>query len=859
MMGIRTFSTKTYADMAEELDHGPMVKDYIPPYFIPLKMGRAGTIQLLEDGSFGVVWQISVAATETMGDGEAIVSECMSKIIAAIPEGLSAQIIPLRTSSVAKFIDAYQNTAGKDEFAQIFATETANRWLNARKNGFFPEDPDVNFTPVDQDLVMTLRSTPFKWAGGLKFFESLAGSFSLKSIEKRLDAKLAKRITAFNRACRILERQISAVGLDYKRANSDELLSIIQKMFYPDRDRVSPAPRYRPGDVLGDTVGAMGGMALCDSGIKTGETHFRIVTMTTQPTAYYSGMMSELTRDFGDIIVIANIYMPNQMLATAALKAQSFIASRMATALNRVENEEANKSIDLAQARAYQGEKMVSVMFGVIVQGATAEDADDKADQICGFLRMRNMEANVETVIGSNVILYSYPLAQNKKSNYWLARHRRLLSTDLADLIPAGGAWEGVTKNLFDRDVNLKDGDMEAMPPVMYASRWGNPLFINPALAESNPHFLVVGGSGSGKSFFVHDYIKQIWRLSNVRATLISIKPDYKKLSNILGKYVEIDLDDPVSINPFGGKPTKTNQAFWTTALVQMITQGKNTNEIDKLDEELLASSALEASTANYHEDSATIIRETLLSDILTVLRTKGVRGETLASKMAAYEHGQFSKLVNRPRGITAEDRFTFFNLAKLSGMACQGFVVLSLFHYINDIMYDPQYVGQLKIVGIDEIWSLLKDDYSANFLDTSFRAYRSLGGQAFAVSQRLADFDSPVGRAILANTATKYILPQSENELGSLGSYIPMSGNDLGLVRSLRLKKRRYGEFYVSMEGLPATVGRVVPDAMSYALSTTDPTDTSIYNRLLIEQGGDNMGTLKRFVREYPFGIRAA
>lgn len=858
MIGTKIFNQTKYDDIENDLDPGPKVSDYIPPYFVPLNMGKAGTIYIMEDGSFGIVWKIGVPPVETMLNGDALVSGAVSKVLSALPSGFSAQIMPMRTSNIAKYIDAYLNTAGRDETAKLFAEETAKRWLDARRDGFFPENPDINFKPVDQDIIITLRTAPYKWAGGLSLIDSLIGAISLKHIEKKIDSKLADKIRAFNRTCRTIERQISAVGLSYLRANENELSAVIQKMFFPDRDRSARAPVYRQGDVLGDTIASMGPIGISDNGIQTGNTHFRMVTMTTQPSAYYSGMVSELTSEFGDVIVVANIHVPVQALAMASLKVQSFIGSRMQTAFNKVESQEAEASMVLAQERAYRGEKMLSVMYGVIIQGVSPDDADDMADRVCGFLRARNMEANVETIIGANTILHSYPLAQDKKINSWLARHRRLLSTDLADLIPLGGAWEGVTKNLFKKDEAIDDTAIESMPPVIYASRWGNPLFVNPALAESNPHFLVAGGSGSGKSFFVHDYIKQMWRLNNVRATLISIKPDYKKLANLLGKYVEIDLDNPVSINPFGGKPTKANQAFWTTALIQAITQGKNTQEVDKIDEELLSSSALQASQENYDEATDTIKRETLLKDILTVLRTKGQKGELLAQKMKAYESGQFSKLVDSPREIKDDDRFIFFNLAKLSGMQCQGFVVLSLFHFINDIMYDPKLIGVKKLLGIDEIWSLLKDEYSADFLDTSFRAYRSLGGQAFAISQRMSDYDSPVGRVILANTATKYVLPQSESEMEQLGKYIPMSKNDLALVRSLRLKKRYYGEFYVSMEGMPSTVGRVVPDPLSYALSSTDPTDTAIFDKLLLQENNDNMASLKRFVREYPYGIRA-
>jgi hypothetical protein len=60
-------------------------------------------------------------------------------------------------------------------------------------------------------------------------------------------------------------------------------------------------------------------------------------------------------------------------------------------------------------------------------------------------------------------------------------------------------------------------------------------------------------------------------------------------------------------------------------------------------------------------------------------------------------------------------------------------------------------------------------------------------------------------------------------------------------------------------MEGRPSTVGRVVPDPFKYAVATTDPQDTEIYNALLSECADDEMAAARRFATEYPYGIRRA
>jgi len=855
-MSTKIFPSLKIDKIEEQLDPGPRVSEYIPPYYVPLQF-RNGVIYLMTDGSLGVIWRVAVPNVESVDGGEEIAARHLGKIIAAFPNNASGQIYALRTAGIEGYINAYTNSSGGNEIAQNFAKQIAKRWLDARRVGFFPDDPDINFFPVRQDFLITMRSEPSTWIG-TKIIDALHNLGSTERALERVQQRFSKQIKEFERMARVVERQIAETGLGYLRLGSEDLLALLQEMYYPDRNmRVSP-PVFHEGDTLADVVSAMGGMEIDGSGIRTGNTYFRIVTMTTQPPGYESGMLSDLVHRFGDIIVVSSFTIPNQTVQRLMVKGSDFLAERSQTFFNKKEIEKKQEALAIAADRMYEGEKLLSCLFAVIVSGPTAAAADDKAELVASYLKAKDIESNVDTIIGGSLLFYTFPLGANKSVNAWLARHRKMMSDDVADIMPIGGAWEGITKNLqIGSSKKSQQDPLDRLPPILYPTRWGNPLFVNPAQAESNPHFLAIGGSGSGKSFFIHNYVAQMWRLDNIRASLISIKPDYRKLSDILGKYVEIDLEDPVSINPFVGKPTKTNQAFWTTVLIQMIEGGREgrQGEVDKIGEEMLAESAMIAAQRNQDQITGEMKRETLLADVLAELRTKGTTGNLLAEKMVAYEKGQFSRLMDRPRGISFDDRFVFFNLARLSGLACQGVVLLSLFHYINGTMYDEKYLGDIKLLGIDEIWNLLSDSYSAKFLETSFRAYRSLGGQAFAISQRLRDFDSPTGQAILANTATKFILPQAESEIAVLPNYVPLSQNDMNLVRSLHLKKRYYGEFFVSMEGMPSTIGRVVPDPLSYALSTTDPSDVAIYNQLRMEENGDSLAALDRFVKEYPYG----
>jgi len=89
------------------------------------------------------------------------------------------------------------------------------------------------------------------------------------------------------------------------------------------------------------------------------------------------------------------------------------------------------------------------------------------------------------------------------------------------------------------------------------------------------------------------------------------------------------------------------------------------------------------------------------------------------------------------------------------------------------------------------------------------------------------------------------------------IGRYVRLNERELELVRNLRLVKRRYSEFFVSIEGIHSAKGLLIPDPLRYAISTTDPADEAELDRLYAESG-DMLQAVQRFARETPYGIAA-
>jgi len=585
-----------------------------------------------------------------------------------------------------------------------------------------------------------------------------------------------------------------------------------------------------------------------------GERHHRVVSMLWPPRTVASGLLNDLACLHPDLNLCVSASSVSPAAALMQLKSRALLNSRSTHRFNATEMEARAEALHEVEQRIFaEGERIFELRLQVHIAERSAEGAERAAGLVCRTLEGMEIEAAVERDIGTALLLRGcLPFAVYAETERKLRRRRRLLSRDAADLHPAGGCWTGVVP-----DPRTTPGSRPA-PIVMYANPLGEPLFIDPTKAEKNPHALVIGQSGSGKSFFVHDYLLHLWRLPDVRLFLISIKPDYRKLALLLGRYVEITLDAEVSLNPFGGRPSLEHQARWFAALVLMLHDGKDDAPALAREEEVaLQNAALAAAQRNWDATAERPIRETVLEDICVELeRSCGPLGRRLALQLHPYRRGPYRRLFNAPRDVGTAERFVFFNLGNILRQPCAALASFCVFSLVDEVMTDVRLRGTPKGLIADEVWALVRNAHAAAILERSLKAYRSLGGFAVPIVQDPQDLDTPSGRVMLVNTATKVILPMDRAGQADLGRYVRLNERELEIVRNLRLVKRRYSEFFVSIDGMKSAKGLLIPDPLRYAIATTDPVDEEHIEHLYA-QTGDMFAAVHRFAREAPYGLR--
>ena len=812
------------------------------PYLMCGTIGDFGPVHLLQDGSIGYAVEFDVPVVDTRIDGEAWISGLIDQALRALPHEVQWQWFVLSSSYVEPQLQHYLSQPGHDLTGQACVEHFLRRWRDAQHAGFFPSERNINFFPRSQTILIALKSAP----GCL--------GHDVPPLRLASGRSLAQSTASFIDAARALLSGFTACGMAPVALGADRLANLVAQLLFPWR-------RFeRPAIVTGlhsvrEAVASLGRIESIEpAGFCTqcaGRPAFhRVASMLWHPRAVRPGMLNELML----MRPCLSISVSGAALASAAsavrLKAQGLVNARSANRFNEVESQARAQALADVERRLFaEGEKLVEGRLQVHLIEASEQAADEAARCVCDFLRDQDMEADVEDDIGSSLILRGcLPFTVYEATERKLRRRRRFLSRDFADIHPAGGGWTG-----FDP----RRGDTAAASPiVMYSNPAGEPLFVDPTRAERNPHALVVGQSGSGKSFFVHDYLLHLWRLPSVRLYLVSIKPDYRKLALLLGRYVELNLDCAESLNPFGGAPTAENQARWVAALTLMLTEGRADRPLTRDQEIALQEASLAASAQNWDADARQAMAQTQLDDVCVQLeRRAGALGRDLAFALLPYRRGPYRRLFNGPRTLGPADRFVFFNLGGILRQPCSAAACFCVFNLIDEVMHDPALRAAPKGLIADEAWALVQNPFAAAILERSLKAYRSLGGFALPIVQDPRDLDTPAGRVMLVNTATKIVLPMDRSGQDDLARYVRLNERELDLVRNLRLVKRRYSEFFVSIEGIHSTKGLLIPDPFRYAIATTDPADEAQLDRLHRETGS-MLTAVQRFAREMPYGV---
>lgn len=571
--------------------------------------------------------------------------------------------------------------------------------------------------------------------------------------------------------------------------------------------------------------------------------HHRIITLKTLPEVTFAGQLSTFLRMPFHYDLMLSFEVPSQADEMNKLNQKRKMAhSLAATSGNKASDLESETKLssteELIRELLSTGQRIYAAQMSLIIRAPATDEGNKKLNRqvrevLSRFRSLQGAEGLEETVGSWKIFKGNLPAAPLK-----LERAKKFKTNNLVDFIPIYGPREG-------------DDD----PAVIFRNRLNGLVSFNPFDSKlTNYNALVTGSSGAGKSFLNNCILAQELA-RGLRVFIIDIGGSYKKLTEALGgQYLEMDLSDQYRLNPFdipnpSEEPSNQKLKSLLAVIESMVVEDEK-SKLSKLDRVLLEKAIIEL-----YEEKRKVNSIPVMSDLSAKLAKSKESSMVDISKVLFMWTGNrpYGKLLDGLGSLRTDAPVCTFDLKGLSNYPdLQSVMILILTDFILS-QVEQDKVNKKRII-LDEAWQLLKSNAAAGFMEYCARTLRKTGSGITFITQGVEEIvESPIGPAIMNNTATKFILLQrGDSEI--LRNALKLNSQELNLVYSLEQRKGEFSEGFM-IEGDHRQVIRIYPSPFEYWLSTSDASDNKHIQELR-EKGLSLVQAIEEAAKTYPNGI---
>nr|WP_201760905.1 ATP-binding protein [Nonomuraea sp. K271] len=345
--------------------------------------------------------------------------------------------------------------------------------------------------------------------------------------------------------------------------------------------------------------------------------------------------------------------------------------------------------------------------------------------------------------------------------------------------------------------------------------------------AQPNHNSAIIASSGAGKSYLAKlEALRSLY--TGVEVAVIDPEDEYARLCEAVGgAYLHLGAPD-VRLNPFDlpadRRDALTRRVLFLHTLVAVML-GEPLDKTGKaaLDRAILAT----YKQAGITFDPGTWDRPApLMRDLVTALTEDvDVRGE-IAAGLAPYVTGSHRRLFDGPTTTRPDSHLIVFSLRDLPEELKAVGTLLTLDAVWRRVSNPDQ--RRPRLVVVDEAWLLMKDPEGAKFLLRMAKAARKLWAGLSVVTQDAADLlGSPVGQAIIANSATQILLRQAPQAIDAVTDAFNLSEGE----RQLLLSAERGTGLLAADSGASRVAFHVLASAGEHRLVTSSPQELAQYD----------------------------
>jgi|GEM_PF-6414811 hypothetical protein len=389
----------------------------------------------------------------------------------------------------------------------------------------------------------------------------------------------------------------------------------------------------------------------------------------------------------------------------------------------------------------------------------------------------------------------------------------------------------------------------------IFCNRQGAPVYVNfrnPKLAAH--HLLLIGPTGSGKSFTANDLFVQAIEMG-YEIVIIDVGGSYRNICETMGgTYLEYDPENPLKLNPFAvpwnsdeGKYTLSgDKSIFLRNLLTLLWKDTSRGEYLTKNEDAILSELLQLYYDNIPKEKyprlsffvefieSFLKKKELSSQWQTDLKL--INMDSFLLTVRKFTKGVYVDMLNADSNTSlSDDKFVVIDMKELQKSAdLQAIVSLILIDAVTSKL--NKNISVPKIFAMDEAWSFLKGSpLMSNFIENGFRTFRKLNTACFMITQGVLELKSSlVGEAIRNNCAIKVLLDHKgqEAQFPDLQSFLGFTDLNLQLLMSLR-KGDTWREAFIKMEDY-AFVTRTDVGPHSMAAYSTHPQDRAKMKELL-------------------------
>lgn len=365
----------------------------------------------------------------------------------------------------------------------------------------------------------------------------------------------------------------------------------------------------------------------------------------------------------------------------------------------------------------------------------------------------------------------------------------------------------------------------------IYCDRFGTPskvdLWNYPGL--NNKNRIVIGPSGSGKSFWLNNYILQSYEQDR-DIMIIDIGGSYRSMISLnRGKYFDSTEQKKFAFNPFLCERDKNGRYLYldtsdidsTDDLIKTIIAiisyiWKKREAMLPTETAILRKSIIgfyeyinNSSTGRNHErifpnmiNYRKYLQE-VFTERMSDFEKQKFEVEELILLLEEYTEGELAYLLNATENVDiVHDKLIAFDMEDASKKEHFPLVAIITLQMVIDKIKKRQ--GVMKELIIDEALDFLQDEKFGDFIAYLYRTFRKKEGSITLAAQNilfLKNMPASIKDSIIINCATKIILDHSEHRqnLPEIQNILSISEEEIYLIESLQ-NSSKWREFFIKM-----------------------------------------------------------